>query len=65
MERRILDANLPVIKALALLDNPEYSGQLDAVGFYDLMLAATENEEQAQKAGSKRAADRQEIGLKP
>lgn len=60
-----MDRHLSEFRALDLWENPEYSGKLGGEQVYDLILAATGNKEAAQKAGSQRAKDRMDLGLKP
>jgi len=50
-------------KAWETLHNPEVSGNLTADGLYELMLAAGWSEQAAQKAGTRRAVERQREGL--
>lgn len=59
----VLSLTLPKVKAWERLHNPEYCGALTMGQLYDLMLAAGYSEEEAQKAASRRGAERLDAGV--
>jgi hypothetical protein len=64
-QRFILQGNITPLRAEEVLNDPDKSGGLDAVGIYDLVLAAFGDEDLASQAGSRRAQNRQRDGLVP
>ena len=54
---------MPRVQAWERLNNPEYSGRLTMVEFYELLLQAGYNEETAQAAAQKRGWDRLQAGV--
>ena len=57
-KKAALAAGIPMIEARRQLADTNVSAALNAEGIYDLVLAATDDEEQARKAMIRRANDR-------
>lgn len=55
---------MPKVQAWERINDPEYSGSLTMVQFYELLLEAGYSEESAQRAANKRGWDRLQQGVK-
>ena len=54
---------MPKVRAWERLNDPEYSGRLTMVEFYDLLLAAGYREDVAQRAANERGYQRLQAGV--
>lgn len=61
----LYESHVNSVRATRKLNDAMYTAQLDSVGIYDLVFAATDDEKQASKACGDRAMARMRAGLKP
>lgn len=62
-DEAVLNRVIPKVQAWEMLNNLDYVGQLNMVGYYNLMIKAGYSEKDAQESANIRGWERLKVGL--